>query len=50
MFEAASVSLHSLFVFLPLVRGGEGAKNSLDSEVPSNEGTKDASLSWAGVS
>ena len=44
MFEAASFSLHSLFVFRPLVRGGEGAEKSLDSEVPSDEGTKDASL------
>ena len=49
MFETASFSLRSLFVFLPLVRGGEGAKKSLDSEVPSNEGTEDASLAWAGV-
>ena len=42
MFEAASFSLRSLFVFRPLVRGGEGAKNSSESEVPSGEGIKDA--------
>ena len=50
MFEAASFSLRSLFVFFPLVRGEEGAEKSLDSEVPSDEGTEDASLAWAGVS
>ena len=50
MFEAASFSLRSLFFFRPLVRGGEGAEKSSDSEVPSNEGTKDAILAWAGVS
>ena len=45
MFEAASFSLHSLFVFRPLVRGGEGAEKSSDSKAPSDEGTEDASLS-----
>ena len=49
MFETASFSLRSLFVFHPLVRGG-GAENSSDSEVPFDEGTEDASLAWAGVS
>ena len=42
MFEAASFSLRSLFVFRPLVRGGEGAEKSSESEVPSGEGIKDA--------
>ena len=41
MFEAASFSLRSLFVFRPLVRGGEGAEKSSESEVPSGEGIKD---------
>ena len=49
MFEAASFSLRSLFVFHPLVRGGEGAEKSSDLEVPSDKGTKDASPTWAGV-
>ena len=44
MFEDASFSLRSLFVFRPLVRGGEGAEKSSDPEVPFDEGTKDASL------
>ena len=43
MFDAASFSLRSLFVLRPLVRGGEGAENSSESEVSSDEGTKDAS-------
>ena len=44
MFEAATFSLHSLLVFFPLVRGGEGAIKSSESKFPSdpNEGTKDA--------
>ena len=50
MFEATSFSLHSLFVFCTLVRGGERDEKSSDSEVPSDEGTEDASLAWAGVS
>ena len=41
MFEGASFSLRSLFVFRPLVRGGEGAEKSSESEVPSGEGIKD---------
>ena len=49
MFEAASFSLHSLFVFRPLVRGGEGAEKSSDSEVPSYEWAKEASPAWTGV-
>ena len=49
MFEAASFSLRSLFVFRPLVRGGEGDEKSLDSQVPSDEGTEDANIAWAGV-
>ena len=43
-FEAAFFSLHSLFFFHPLMRGGEKDEKSSDLEVPSNEGTKDASL------
>ena len=50
MFEAASFSLRSLFVFRPLVRGGEGAEKSSESEVPSNDGIKDADPAWAKVS
>ena len=50
MFEAASFSLRSLFVFHPLVRGGEGAEKSSDSEVPSDKGIKDAGSTWARVS
>ena len=52
IFEAASFSLRSLFVFRPLVRGGEGAENSSKLEVPSDpeEGTKDANPAWAEVS
>ena len=52
VFEVASFSIHSLFVFRPLVRGGGGAKKSLESEVPSDpeEGTKDANPAWAEVS
>ena len=50
MFEAASFSLCSLFDFHPLVRGGEGAEKSSESEVPSGEGIKDAGLAWAGAS
>ena len=50
IFEAASFSLRSLFVFLPLVRGGEGAEKSSESEVPSDDGIKDAGLAWAEVS
>ena len=44
IFEAASFSLRSLFVFRPLVRGGEGAEKSSESEFPYDpeEGTKDA--------
>ena len=42
MFEATSFSLHYLFVFRPLVRGGEGAEKYSESEVPSGEGIKDA--------
>ena len=51
MFEAASFSLRSLFVFRPLLRG-EGAKKSSESEVPSDpeEGTKDANPAWPEVS
>ena len=46
MFEATSFSLCSLFVFRPLVRGGEGAEKSSESEVSSDleEGTEDANL------
>ena len=44
MFEDASFSLRSLFVFRPLVRGGEGAQKFSDSKVPSDEGTEDARL------
>ena len=43
MFEAASFSLRSLFVLRPLVRGGEGAEKSSESEVSSVDGTKEAS-------
>ena len=50
MFEAASFSLRSLFVFRPLVRGGEGAEKSSESEDSSDEGTKDASPTWAEIS
>ena len=50
MFEAASFSLCSLFVFCPLVRGGEGAEKSSESEVPFDDGIKDAGPTWAGVS
>ena len=50
MFEAASFSLRSLFILHPLVRGGEGAEKSSESEVSSVEGTKDASPTWAEVS
>ena len=52
IFEAASFSLRSLFVFRPLVRGGEGAEKSSKSEVPSvpKEGTKDSNPAWAKVS
>ena len=52
MFEAASFSLRSLLVFFPLVRGGEGAEKSSESEVPSDleEGTKDANPAWVEVS
>ena len=52
MFEAASFSLCSLFVFRPLVRGGEGAEKYLELEVPSDleEGTEDANIAWDGVS
>ena len=50
MFEAASFSLHSLFVFRPLVRGGEGAEKSYESEVPSDDGIKDAGPAWDEVS
>ena len=48
MFEDASFSLHSWLVFLPLVRGGEGAEKSLGLEFPSDleEGNKDPSPSW----
>ena len=49
MFEAASFSLPSLFVFHSLVRGGEGVKKSSDLEMPSNEGPKDVGPTWAGV-
>ena len=49
MFEVASFSLRSFFVFLPLVRGGEGAEESSDSEVPSDEGAKEASPAWTEV-
>ena len=49
MFEAASFFLRSLFVFRPLVRGGEGAEKSSDSKVPSDERTEDAILSWVRV-
>ena len=37
MFEAASFSLCSLLVFLPLVMGGEGAEKYLGSELPLNQ-------------
>ena len=47
MFEVASFSLRSLLVFRPLMRGGEGAEKSSESEVSSDEGTKDASPTWA---
>ena len=52
IFEAASFSLRSLFVFRPLVREGEGAKKSSESENPSNpeEGSKDANPAWDEVS
>ena len=50
MFEAASFSLRSLFVFRPLVRGGEGAEKSSESEVPSDDGIKDAGPAWDEVS
>ena len=52
MFEAASFSLRSLLVFRPLVKGGEGALKSSESEFPfdPNQGTKDANLAWAGAS
>ena len=52
MFEAASFSLRSLLVFCPLVRGGEGAIKSLESEFPSDpdEGTKDVNPAWDGPS
>ena len=52
MFEDALFSLRSLLVFCPLVRGGEGAVKSWESEFPSNpdEGTKDAILAWDGAS
>ena len=50
MFEATCFSLRSLFVFRPLVRGGDGAEKSSDSEVPSDEGAKDAGPAWAGFS
>ena len=52
MFEVASFSLRALLVFRPLVRGGEGAVKYLGSKLPSDpeEGTKDASPSWAEVS
>ena len=50
MFEAASFSLRSLFFFRPLVRGGEGAEKSSESEVPSDDGIKDAGPAWAEVS
>ena len=52
IFEAASFSLRSLFVFCPLVTGGEGAEKSLESEVPSDpeEGTKDSNPTWVEVS
>ena len=51
MFEAASFSLRSLLVFHPLVRGGEGAVKSLESEFPSNpnEGTKDSNPASVGA-
>ena len=42
MFEAASFSLRSLFVFHPLVRGGEGAEKYSESKAPSGKGIKDA--------
>ena len=50
MFKAASFSLRSLFVFRPLVRGGEGAENSSESEVPSDDGIKDVGPAWVEVS
>ena len=40
MFEAASFSLRSLFVFRPLVRGGEGAEKFSDSEFPLTKGPR----------
>ena len=40
MFEAASFSIRYLFVFRPLVRGGEGAEKFSESEVPSDDGIK----------
>ena len=52
MFEATSFSLRSLLVFRPLVRGGEGAVKSSESEFPfePDEGTKDANPAWARAS
>ena len=52
MFEATSFSLRSFLVFRPLVRGGEGAIKSSESEFPSdlNEGTKDVNPTWARAS
>ena len=50
MFVAASFSLRSLFVLRPLVRGGEGAEKSSESEVSSEDGTKEASPTCAEVS
>ena len=52
MFEAASFPLRSLLVIRSLVRGGEGAIKSSESEFPSDldEGTKDANPAWDGAS